>query len=96
MGALVEERVRDAIAALLERQADLAERGRHRRRRGQRRSKIEVDDLCLKLLALQHPMASDLRLIRSAIKINTDLERIGDQAVNIAEARDRAARPRRR
>ncbi len=46
---------------------------------------IEIDDRCLKLLALQNPMASDLRLITAAMKINADLERIGDQAVNIAE-----------
>ena len=46
---------------------------------------IEIDDRCLKLLALQQPMASDLRLITAAMKINADLERIGDQAVNIAE-----------
>ena len=46
---------------------------------------IEIDDRCIKLLALQQPMASDLRLITSAMKINADLERIGDQAVNIAE-----------
>jgi phosphate transport system protein len=46
---------------------------------------IEVDDRCLKLLALQQPMASDLRLITAAMKINADLERIGDQAVNIAQ-----------
>jgi phosphate transport system protein len=46
---------------------------------------IEIDDRCLKLLALQQPMATDLRLITAAMKINSDLERIGDQAVNIAE-----------
>jgi len=46
---------------------------------------IEIDDRCLKLIALQQPMASDLRLITAAMKINADLERIGDQAVNIAE-----------
>jgi phosphate transport system protein len=46
---------------------------------------IEIDDRCLRLLALQQPMASDLRLITAAMKINADLERIGDQAVNIAE-----------
>ncbi len=46
---------------------------------------IEIDDLAISLLALQQPMAADLRLIVSAIKINTDLERMGDLAVNIAE-----------
>lgn len=47
-------------------------------------SHIEVDDGCVKLLALQQPLAADLRLIISILKINTDLERMGDQAVNIA------------
>src|ERR1044072_5086612 len=46
---------------------------------------IESGVRCLNLLALQQPMASDLRLITSAMKINAALERIGDQAVNIAE-----------
>jgi phosphate transport system protein len=47
---------------------------------------IEVDDRCFKLLALHQPMAADLRAIVSAVKINTDLERVGDLAVNVAEA----------
>ena len=46
---------------------------------------IRIDAQCLKLLALQQPMAVDLRFITSAMKINNDLERIGDHAVNIAE-----------
>ncbi|MCD5397349.1 phosphate signaling complex protein PhoU, partial [candidate division NPL-UPA2 bacterium] len=46
---------------------------------------IEVDEQCLKLLALRQPIAVDLRFIASAMKINSQLERIGDQAVNIAE-----------
>ena len=46
---------------------------------------MEIDDRCLRLLATQTPLASDLRLITSAMKINADLERVGDQAVNIAE-----------
>ena len=84
MGALVEERVHEAMQALMERRIDAAEaivagdaevNDLH----------IEIDDRCLKLLALQNPMASDLRLITAAMKINADLERIGDQAVNIAE-----------
>jgi phosphate transport system protein len=45
----------------------------------------EIDGLCVKLLALQQPLARDLRLIIAVIKINTDLERMADQAVNIAE-----------
>lgn len=48
-----------------------------------------VDESCIKLLALQQPMAADLRLIVAVIKINTDLERMGDQAVNIAHNSER-------
>ena len=84
MGALVEERVHGAIQALMERNieaADAIARGDGEVNALQ----IEIDDRCLKILALQQPMASDLRLITSAMKINADLERIGDQAVNIAE-----------
>jgi phosphate transport system protein len=47
---------------------------------------MEIDDRCVKLLALHQPMAVDLRAIVSAVKINNDLERVGDLAVNIAEA----------
>lgn len=46
---------------------------------------IDVDEVCLRLIALHQPAAGDLRLIAAAIKINSDLERVGDQAVNIAE-----------
>jgi len=84
MGALVEERVHLAMQALMERRIEAAESivaGDAEVNDLQ----IEIDDRCLKLLALQNPMASDLRLITAAMKINADLERIGDQAVNIAE-----------
>jgi phosphate transport system protein len=50
---------------------------------------IEVDNRCFRLLALHQPMATDLRAIVAAVKINTDLERVGDLAVNIAEAANR-------
>jgi phosphate transport system protein len=84
MGALVEEKVLQAVAALVERRPADAERVAS----GDQEVndlQIEIDDRCLKLLALQQPAASDLRLITAAMKINADLERIGDQAVNIAE-----------
>jgi phosphate transport system protein len=84
MGALVEERVHRSVLALMERRPELAEEvvaGD----RDINDLQIEIDDRALKLLALQAPMATDLRLITSAMKINADLERIGDQAVNIAE-----------
>ena len=50
---------------------------------------LEIDDRCFKLLALRQPMAVDLRTIVAAFKINSDLERIGDLAVNVAEAAER-------
>jgi phosphate transport system protein len=50
---------------------------------------LEIDDRCFKLLALHQPMAVDLRTIVAAVKINGDLERVGDLAVNIAEAAQR-------
>jgi phosphate transport system protein len=84
MGGIVEQRVSQAVLALMERRAELADAVIE----GDREVndlQIEIDDRCLKLLALQQPMASDLRLITAAMKINADLERIGDQAVNIAE-----------
>jgi phosphate transport system protein len=84
MGALVEERVHQAVLALMERRAELAGRVIAGDREVNE-LQIEIDDRALKLLALQQPMATDLRLITAAIKINADLERIGDQAVNVAE-----------
>src|SRR5919109_552185 len=47
---------------------------------------IDIDNRCFRLLALYQPMATDLRAVVAAVKINTDLERVGDLAVNIAEA----------
>jgi phosphate transport system protein len=84
MGALVEQRMHQAIAALMERRPESAEEV-SRSDQEVNNLQIEIDDRCLKLLALQGPLASDLRLITAAMKINADLERIGDQAVNIAE-----------
>jgi phosphate transport system protein len=84
MGALVEERVHESIHSLIERRMEVAEKIIHSDH-DVNDFHIEIDGRCLKLLALQQPIASDLRLITSAMKINADLERIGDQAVNIAE-----------
>jgi phosphate transport system protein len=84
MGALVEERVHRAIVSLIERDEPAAEEVIAGDREVNE-LQIEIDDRCLKLLALQQPMATDLRLITAAMKINADLERIGDQAVNIAQ-----------
>src|SRR6266404_3613752 len=85
MGGLAEEHVRLAIKGLVDRDQALTDRvlggdepvnALH----------IEIDNRCFTLLALHQPMASDLRTIVSAVKINTDLERVGDLAINIAEA----------
>jgi phosphate transport system protein len=85
MGGLAEERVRAVVEALVDRNIDLVDavqmgdepiNSLH----------IEIDNRCFKLLALHQPMAADLRAIVAGVKINTDLERVGDLAVNIAEA----------
>jgi phosphate transport system protein len=85
MGGLAEDRVRLAVRALVDRDHTLVERVLTNDA-AINQLHIEVDDRCFKLLALHQPMAVDLRAIVSAVKINTDLERVGDLAVNIAEA----------
>jgi phosphate transport system protein len=85
MSALAEEQVGGAMAALSERDVAQAE-AVVRRDREIDAMEMAVDDACVHLLALQQPMARDLRLITMAMKISNDLERVGDHAVNIAEA----------
>jgi phosphate transport system protein len=88
MGGLAEERVRTAVHGLVARDAEAIEKVL----RGDEQVNqfhIEVDNRCFRLLALHQPMAVDLRTIVAAVKINTDLERVGDLAVNIAEASSR-------
>src|SRR5258706_5276587 len=84
-GGLAEENVRLSIKGVVDRDHELIDRvlvgdeplnNLH----------IEIDSRCFTLLALYQPMAADLRTIVAAVKINTDLERVGDLAVNIAEA----------
>ncbi|HEY9464611.1 MAG TPA: phosphate signaling complex protein PhoU [Vicinamibacterales bacterium] len=85
MGGLAEERVRAAVQGLVTRDPALFEKvllGDE----PVNQLHIEVDRRCFRLLALHQPMATDLRAIVAAVKINTDLERVGDLAVNIAEA----------
>src|SRR5919197_1733435 len=84
MGALVEDQIRHAMRALVDRDEELAERVIARDREVNAYD-VEVDEKCVELLALHQPAASDLRFITTAMKIVTDLERIGDQAVNIAQ-----------
>jgi phosphate transport system protein len=89
MGGLAEDRLRLAMQGLVERDSGLLERvlvGDN----DINQLHLEVDDRCFKLLALQQPMAVDLRAIVAAVKINSELERVGDLAVNIAEAATRA------
>ena len=84
MGGLCEEMVHYAVKVVVERDdSHLASvQDWERQVNGLH---IEIDDVCLRLIALHQPAAGDLRLIAAAIKINSDLERVGDQAVNIAE-----------
>jgi phosphate transport system protein len=84
MAALVEGMLHDAIQSLVNRDSDLGKKVMAREDEANT-MEISVDEMCLKLLALQQPMAVDLRFITSAMKIVSDLERIGDQAVNIVE-----------
>jgi phosphate transport system protein len=84
MAGLAEAAVRTAVASLLERDADKARRVVE----GDRAIdalEMEIEDRSINLLALQQPMARDLRMIAMAMKISSDLERVGDHAVNIAE-----------
>jgi len=83
MGGLVEDQIRRAMRALLDRDDLLAEEVIDRDRQVNAYD-VEVDERCVELLALYQPAAGDLRFITTAMKIVTDLERIGDQAVNIA------------
>jgi phosphate transport system protein len=88
MGGLAEDRVRIAVQSLVSGDASAIAAIRD----GDdpiNRLHVDVDDRCFRLLALHQPMASDLRTIVAAVKINTDLERVGDLAVNIAEAAER-------
>jgi phosphate transport system protein len=85
MGGLAEERVRAVVEALVERDVDMVDQVQM----GDEpinKLHIEIDNRCFKMLALHQPMAADLRAIVAGVKINTDLERVGDLAVNIAEA----------
>jgi phosphate transport system protein len=91
MGGLAEERVREAVRGLMDRDNSALD-GVLAGDQPINDLHMEVDDRCFKLLALHQPMAADLRVIVAAVKINTDLERVGDLAVNIAEAGKRYLR----
>jgi phosphate transport system protein len=84
MGGLVEDQIRRVVRALVERDSELAQDVIERDREVNAYD-VEVDEKCVELLALHQPAAGDLRFITTAMKIVTDLERIGDQAVNIGQ-----------
>ncbi len=82
-----------SVEALLERDPDKA----HRVISGDRvidSMEVEIEEQCINLLALQQPMARDLRMLTSALKIANDLERVGDHAVNIAQSAERLTQSR--
>jgi phosphate transport system protein len=84
MGGLVEDQIRRVMRALVERDDALAQEVIERDQQVNAYD-VEVDETCVSLLALHQPAAGDLRFITTAMKIVTDLERMGDQAVNIAQ-----------
>lgn len=84
LGAMVEDRVRQAVRAVEDRDAEIAQdiiQADHEIDE----MEVELEEECLKVLALHQPVAVDLRFLIAVIKINNELESIGDQAVNIAQ-----------
>ena len=84
MSSLVEAAIQRSISAVIHKDRSAADEV-FRNEARINAIEIEMDEFCVNLLALQQPMAADLRLIVAALKINTDLERMGDLAVNIAQ-----------
>lgn len=84
MGSLVEEQLEFAVKSLFEQNMELCKLVIERDKKVDKFD-VKIDKLCQKIFALTQPVAVDLRLIMSALKINNDLERMGDIAVNIAE-----------
>ncbi|MCE5312685.1 MAG: phosphate signaling complex protein PhoU [Nitrospiraceae bacterium] len=84
MGLLVESNVRESVQALVERNDDLAHKVIELDH-AVNAFDVEIDEESIKLIALRQPKATDLRFLTTAMKITTDLERMGDFAVNIAE-----------
>jgi phosphate transport system protein len=84
MSALVESSIQRSISAVVEKDASAAKEVFKTESRINE-IEIEIDEFAINLLALQQPMAADLRLIVAALKINTDLERMGDLSCNIAQ-----------
>jgi phosphate transport system protein len=84
MGGLAEKMVHLAVQALVERKRDLLA-GLKEMEQAVNHLHVDIDEIALGMIALRQPTATDLRFITAAMKINTDLERIGDQAINIQE-----------
>lgn len=84
LAGLAEEAIGNSVRALVERDSELA-RSVVKRDSEIDALELEIDELCVEILALQQPMASDFRFITTAMKITPDLERIADHAVNISE-----------
>ena len=84
MGALCEDALTYAIRALFDRESDMAERAEEAEKQIDRMER-EIEAICMRLLLQQQPVARDLRVISSALKMIGDMERIGDQAADIAE-----------
>lgn len=84
MGALCEDALTYAIRALFDRESDMAERAEEAEKQIDQMER-EIESICMRLLLQQQPVAGDLRVISSALKMIGDMERIGDQAADIAE-----------
>ena len=84
MGALCEEALTYAIRALFQNEEGMIDRTLEAEEQINQKEK-EIESTCMKLLLQQHPVAKDLRVISSALKMISDMERIGDQAADIAE-----------
>ena len=84
MGGMIEDQIQKSIKSLVERDSKLAELIIERDHEVNRLD-VDIDDICVRLLALHQPAGRDLRFITTGLKITTDLERIGDMAVNICE-----------
>ncbi len=85
MGGLVEQMTHRVVQALVERKPEMLADVRAMETQVNQLH-IDVDEICLEIIALRQPAAKDLRFIAAAMKINTDMERIGDQAINITES----------
>lgn len=84
MGAMVETSIKDSVNALVERDNELAKKIIEKDHQVNTLD-VEIDEDSIRLIALRQPKAGDLRFITTAMKITTDMERMGDLAVNIAE-----------